>query len=70
MLKDEEKFVCMICARDHRSSSFPFKNDTSVDNMTCANCKGQHRTTDHECPVLQQQVDFILSKTMNMCQKT
>ena len=63
-LKQANKYVCRYCSSDHQSSSCPHKLSKTKENFKCANCNGQHNTTDTSCPVLQKRVDYIISKTL------
>ena len=62
-MKAENKNVCRFCSDNHESSACSIKGSTNTEKFKCANCFGNHSTTDVSCPVLQRQVEYLVSRT-------
>ena len=63
---DKDEYVCRYCSGAHKSSSCTFMQSRTTSILKCANCSGNHCSTDHTCPILQKQLDFVLRRTMGM----
>ena len=56
--------VCRYCSGNHDSKSCEHKGHPS--NYRCANCGNNHSTTSSRCKILQNQVQYIASRTKGM----
>ena len=65
-LKLKNSHICRFCAEGHESSKCELKNTNSKTQYKCANCSGNHSTTDASCSVLQRQLNYVISRTKGM----
>ena len=63
-MKDDDEYICRYCSRKHKSSTCTFLNSKNQSVLNCPNCGGNHSSTDHECPALLKQLDFVLRRTI------
>ena len=61
-----DKPTCRFCAAKHKSSSCTVRTSKNKSNLKCANCSGNHCTSDISCPVLRKQVDYVIARTKGM----
>ena len=60
------EYVCRFCAASHKSSTCTYVRSKNKEILKCANCNGNHSSTDHVCSVLQKQLNFVISRTKGM----
>ena len=65
-LKTDDKHICRYCANNHKSVTCNFRQNRKSEHLKCSNCGGNHSTTDASCPILQRQVNAIMSRTKGM----
>ena len=65
-MKQSNKYVCRFCSTNHESSTCPVKQSNNKENFKCANCRGNHSSTDNSCPALQKQANYIISRTKGL----
>ena len=58
--------VCRFCAANHDSPSCTLKRSKDKSKLHCANCNGNHCTSEASCPALRKQVDYIIARTKGM----
>ena len=63
-LKPKETFVCRYCSGNHDGRSCQLKSHQ--DKLKCANCSAKHSSTYKKCPVLQNQLDFLILRTQGL----
>ena len=63
-LKNDNTQVCRYCGGNHDGKSCTHKGNQSM--YKCANCGHNHSTTYAGCKVLQNQVEYLASRTQGM----
>ena len=61
---NSEDVVCRYCTANHESKACPLKGQ--IDTYKCANCHSNHASTYAKCPVLQNQLQVLLTRTQGM----
>ena len=61
-----DEYVCRYCSGNHKSTTCSFLQSRDTTILKCPNCGDNHSSTDHSCVTLQNQLDYVLRKTLGL----